>query len=538
MSSYRRSDSEKPPAGDASVPGDAGLGMPTGAVARPLTVPLLVRGSFWDAWTVRLVWVCVIVMAASSIALVSEGLEPTVLVAGAACAALAVSLILYQAWQANRRCWLEVTATGFVLNSREGKQTWSDAEVVGVSWRQKTNFDGVTRQHVVLEVGDQDEARRIVCVYDLAGQDDPLSGFWQRLNDNLIRRIATGLPGGARLLGDGWRLDAIGLHSREGVCPLERVVRTYSWSYTLDVWRDEEEWPFLRLPMSGRNVPVLASVLRVLLHPPYTPIPGKPLGRVLLTCRGKDEVIGLLLVGLVIPAAILFLALVSVEPPLPVVFPGMFATAGTLTLVMGVFLIWRGLTRRLAVHECGVSLHGGGKPTELWWGVISEVICRDPRRLEIRPVPGMGLPTIRFRTMPWPSNCDFATARDALCWGVALTIGWREQLEEGPVKWTKSLRFLHKNLEFRNGDSPEDVERVPYDKVRYRVGQRYFHLSIGDEPEVVFQERINEPNFFVGLMLLNHLWERSTHRTDEADAAPRDFGPISTNSAPPGSITS
>ena len=181
---------------------------PPPSLDRPFTVPLLIRGTGHKFGIGCLFIAALFLVLAAVVQMKSPG-DPL----GAVCLILAVPCgligLVNLAWNLPRRRWLEVSRGGFVVSSRKGKIAYQDHQVVGLSFRSKTA--GTTRFFVTIETDREDDAP-IRCSYVIApGMADPLSSFWQRLQQAMIRRIAATLADGASLRGAGWRYDASGL---------------------------------------------------------------------------------------------------------------------------------------------------------------------------------------------------------------------------------------------------------------------------------------------------------------------------------------
>src|SRR3954471_22399124 len=95
---------------------------------RPLSVPLLIRGSFDNGLFVAC---CAVAVVASfvGVMILRDG-EVT----GAACvfgvAAIAAGPALFMGlWLRQQREWLEVTSAGFVLSGRAGRRVYTDGQV-------------------------------------------------------------------------------------------------------------------------------------------------------------------------------------------------------------------------------------------------------------------------------------------------------------------------------------------------------------------------------------------------------------------------
>src|SRR5262249_46320642 len=127
------------------------------------------------------------------------------------------------------------------------------------------------------------------------------------------------LAGGASLAGHGWWLDAAGLHDRSGTCqPLDTITHVGFHDKHLCLWRDHEEHPFARYPETGPNIHTLAALLGDLVRkrPGYPePLPGRPLGRLLVERHTYHRAIGVgvLAIGVAVALGLFLAGLVSFE---------------------------------------------------------------------------------------------------------------------------------------------------------------------------------------------------------------------------------
>src|SRR5262245_49349651 len=100
---------------------------------RPLSVPLLVRGGFNSGLLVWLAFYGNAFILAGLFALLQPSPEAVAGVFWLIAAGFGVLVLLRALWLLPRRRWLEVTLNGFVLTRRGRRQTFLDADVVGLS---------------------------------------------------------------------------------------------------------------------------------------------------------------------------------------------------------------------------------------------------------------------------------------------------------------------------------------------------------------------------------------------------------------------
>ena len=190
---------------------------------------------------------------------------------------------------------------------------------------------------------------------------------------------------------------------------------------------------------------------------------------------------------------------------------------------IGAIIAAYGRSGWLRFHEHGVvqTLLLGGE-RRLMYPEIGEVTWKSSEVLILRPRrPGPG---IRFRTVAGKLDSELAGMRDLACRHLAEK--WGERVPAGPLVWTPKLRFLPGGLEYRPTGLllPPDPVCVPYQLTSYRIEGDSFLLFVNDQKRPACKERLDVPNFFVGLVLLNRIYQQakaaSPFATPEA-AAPR-----------------
>jgi hypothetical protein len=510
----------------------AGIDSPA-SLDRPFTVPLLVRGSGHRLGIGFLLMAGLLLLCALAAQVKRPGdpLVPVCLFFAVVCGFVG---LVNLGWNLPRRRWLEVSRGGFVVSSRKRTTSYQDHDVVGISFRYAAG--GVGRHHVTIVTDGEDDAP-IRCTYVIPlGMPDPLAAFWHRLQQAMIRRVTAGLGEGVSLTGAGWRFDASGLtyrrRGRAGVVPVENIQKAGFFDGHLCLWADDQELPFLRVPTASRNALLLASLVqgRIGDSSKTPPLPGKPLGRIVLRRRSADVLVGLggfaLVCGCILFA---FLSRTDAAGLRPGSLPILLACAALFASPFLVFFL-RGLRyRSLVFHESGVSQSAWGGRRALLFTDIETFVCDGNLRLDFLPAIGSPLRPIRFRHCYRKFDLDLASLVEHLSGVVMARIGRNFTTE--PVPWTSRLRFLPNGLEYRPRGvfgSPPPVT-VPYHLTSYRVVGKHFYLHVAGQPRPVVREALAGPNFYPGLHLLRSVYARLHQGTT---AGPPDAGPAP--AAPPG----
>jgi hypothetical protein len=494
---------------------------------RPITVPMLVRGSFQNPFFVVVTFLTGLFVV---LALIGHFRYPPDSIFAAVCWFLAgccaFPSVVMAFWIVPRRRWLEVTLTGFVLTDRGRRRAYTDDQVEAISRRFKLDSSGAARHRVRLEVRREGLAERVDCAYSVGpGLADPLAPLWDRLVARLACRLREGLDGGAALGGDGWHVDASGLHGRAGpVLPLGRVAKVGYFDRKLCLWKDDEERPFLRLPAGSRNVQALGAFLWELTRARPDrdrPQSGQPLGRVVLERKGSGApgvalmVLGLVAAFLLVPTAFLG------KGSGPTRLPSYMLLAFLAAFVPGLFLCLRSLRLRLVFHEFGASQPGWRGRKELLFAEVGTVTWKpNTSSIILAPLPGLDRPTIRFSALRSGEDEGLAAMRDHV--STVLAHRWGAEVPRGPVPWTGRLRFLPGGLEYRPtgllGDGGPVT--VPYHLTSYRIENNVFRLFVPGQSGAASKESVAAPNFYPGLMLLNLIYQGCGRPAPAAGPAP------------------
>lgn len=535
MSSSRRSEDEN----DELVVSRAveGMNIPPEMAAppaftRPITVPLLVRGGFDKRLLGVVLGVSACLVAVGvwfRVKNLGDAAAPVVMWVIAA--AIALPFLAVALWRWPRQRWVEVAPTGFVLNWRGGARSFDDDQVVGLARRSAVGLGNVTEHRIELEVRD---GPPVGFAYSVSpGAADPMAVLWTRLVRHLSHRLRGRLDQGERLAGDGWHVDASGLHHGQGVLTLDQISMVGWFERRLCVWKDDEERACLRLPLVSRNVWPLGDFLfeRVRTRPGFPRLlPGKPLGRVILERGTKGWVPGLLglAAGLLVGGSMLVYALPGGTQMLNWL---VYIAVGILALAFlgGYSLLRWCLNGPLIFHEFGVVQRPWrGAERSLLYHEIGTVTWTPGPRIALRPLPGLDRPEIRYFSSNMQEDEDWVNMRTRVC--INLAMRWRKEVQEGAVAWTPRLRFLPAGLEYhpsRMIGSGEPVQ-VPYVLTSYQIVTRSFNLFVAGRNRPVCVESIGRANFFPGLLLLNMIYGELRQK-----AAPGDRSPAPRLPAPP-----
>src|SRR5947209_5556338 len=119
---------------------------------RPLTVPLLIRGSYDHPLLVAL-WSMVGIFACLGVySALRARVWDAALAYWSLSALVAVPGTLLGLWIRRQRHWLEVTLTGFVVSRRGQRRVYSDDQVASVAQSARSDSEGNIKRRVVLEV--------------------------------------------------------------------------------------------------------------------------------------------------------------------------------------------------------------------------------------------------------------------------------------------------------------------------------------------------------------------------------------------------
>ena len=137
---------------------------------------------------------------------------------------------------------------------------------VRIKWFQKFSngrLKGVVRRFEVWTANGE----RPMCMSNWIGPDgaDPLAALIARVTEDLKRRTAANLAGGATIDGEGWRLDATRLSITRGrtveVVPTFQIDKVGTFGGKICLWRQGEDAAAMRISPDSKNAPVLAAPL-------------------------------------------------------------------------------------------------------------------------------------------------------------------------------------------------------------------------------------------------------------------------------------
>ncbi len=497
---------------------------------RPFTVPLLIRGSTGGTLFGGLLLMTGVFFASALLVhLQSPGdpLKPVCLFFGTL---FGVSSLIKFAWAFPRRRWLEVSRAGFVISSPRGKVVYDDEQVVGLSFRPASG--GNTQFEVTIET-DRDDDERIRCSYVIPrGTMDPLTAFWQRVQHAMIRRVTARLDDGASLTGVGWRFDAFGFEYRHRrtvrLIPIEKIQKAGFFDGFLCLWKDDDERPFLRVAGVSRNVGPLATLIwgKIGDSSNTPPLPGRPLGRIVLRRRSADLVVGI--GGFLLIAGCTTFGFLPRNGTAPRLSSGAIAGVACFASAFAspfFFFVWRGLRyRAITFHEYGVSQSGWGRQRSLLFTEIETLTCDGNVRLDFLPAPGSPLLPIRFRHCVRKIDPDLALLMDHLSKVMVDRMG--QNMTE-PIPWTAQLRFLPGGLECKargmlGTDSPITV---PFQLTTYQIVGQYCFIFVVGQAKPIVKELMTGPNFYPGLYLLNWITTGLRQAAVQPDEARPGTGP-------------
>jgi hypothetical protein len=499
---------------------------------RPLTVPLLVGGSFDNILLVFLGVCCCVLIGIGLAARANPFNRPLALLCWGMAGGVAFLALGLGLWLRQRRQWLEVTLTGFVLSRHDRRRRFGDDQVIGVAQTSRFISSGYIRRRVVLDLAGTEGTEHIDCRYSLpASHPDPLAAFLDRAQQGLARRTAAALAQGARLEGPGWVLDRDGLHRGGAVHPLEQISWVAFLGRRLCLWRGGEERAFLRLSLLSRNVHVLGLVLWQMIQqrPSYLQSPaGLPLGRLLLERGEWATPIGYALMTTAAVAIACFsVYMVAVKVGASNLGP-VYVMGGICLGVAGLggLLCLLGWGNRVRFYERGATQPRRGGDRQLLYKDMGDVTWKQDQSLMLRPWAGVDQSTIRFWAFARKFDFGMITVRNLLCAHIARH--WATQLQQGPVQWTGKLRFLPGGLEYRPWvllGTSEPIT-VPYHLTSYRLENGLFLLFVSGHSRPACKERLDLPNFFVGLMLLEWIYQANRQAQSAMTGAGQQWAPV------------
>jgi hypothetical protein len=510
-----------------------------------LTVPLLVRGTFFSEMTMML-----LVLSGGGCMFTGLGIYfaidggPVDFVIGSLLLGLALGppAIVGLVRKMNQRRWLEVTLPGFVLSGRGKKIAVTDDQVIAVSRWSKIDDIGITNRVVRLEMDIRGTVETIECRYRLrVTQIDPLAVFVERLDRSLARRTREGLSRGAALSGKGWRVDRDGLRcvvgGKPGCYPMHCLSHVSQDTAHLCTWKGDEDEPFLRIPLKSRNAYPLGLLLQeaIRANPSRTEKPpSNPLGRMLLKCHYPDRGKGLIFAGGMLAVALFFGAIGLTSGDSGLQFRTYLAAVlGLCNVPVGILLFLWSSRPTVLFHEAGISQPDRVGTLQLLYTDVGTMTWKGGKEITFTPRAGSDGSVIHYRSAHGRETTGLNAQRDRVAAIIAQR--WLADLEKGPVTWTPRLRFQSNGMEYRPERKNEsDHSRVvPYEILHHRFERGQLLLFVNGEPEILAKEQLSAVNIFPGMMLLSMIWERYKTSAPGADLRSLDPPQETVQSSPP-----
>jgi hypothetical protein len=477
--------------------------------SKPISRRVLVGGTLQSAWVV-VPFATAAILAAVGVLLYFRTDIPYVLALVPLGLLAAIPGAIAAAIQLARRRWMEVTPNGFTLIRRDGsRRTYDDEQIIGITQRLWPRSDGSWLRRVVIDVASDDGGDTIDCFYHIeANKEDPLFSLVDRNARALAQRTSDNLEQGARLSGTGWHYDRDGLHvhhgPRRGTYPLDDLTYIAFFDAQIKIYRGTETEPLFCISDASRNAHTLGQYIlwgTMEKRPTVNdPLPDEPLGRHMHTIRGWDDRAGWTLLVLSGLALVGFVTVGLLhEQTVMLVLGGM-----CLPLVgLGLWLVLRASYMRIKYHQFGVAQPGRGRSL-----LFNDLGAMNWTGTDIRlePLPGAPGQVILFQTTGYNYSNDRVTIRDYIASKIAER--WGKEMANGPVQWTKNLRFLPDKLEYLPAGifGKGEPVAVPYHITSYYLIQTWMELFVQGESRMVLKQPINAMNFWPGLILLNWIY--------------------------------
>ena len=431
------------------------------------------------------------------------------------------------------RQWLEIGREGFSIGKRGGKRLYlRDEQVSEITWQKRASFEfgfSAQRYDVMLRVERPEGALRLVwCYRNVPEAPYALAPFVARLIEGLAQRTLASLQTGGRLAGDGWYLDAQGLHHHRQVIPVQQLSVWGVLYGRLRIYRAGQSEPWLTLSAQGRNVYVLERLLQQVGHP--APATDHPLGRHLASRNNWDWLALLIAPGYALLAILFGLVAYYNGPKLWGFF--VLATICGLIMLVCLWLGWKGWRSRLEFYDQGVKQPRCGRSLR-----YEQLAClqanRSLSRLNFQVSDARQLP-IRF----WTNLGRYHPDHGRLLRWIATPLAQRclqDLRTAGILVWTNRLIFHRDGLEIITPATwwgQAQVHRVTYNALAVVEGDYGVQFFEVPSSRVLGAEWYSKPNFFVGLLLLEWL----SVRPDLATATSEPQDPIEAGSTGPVSL--
>ncbi|MCR4414753.1 MAG: hypothetical protein NUV77_20240 [Thermoguttaceae bacterium] len=501
-----------------------------------MSKPIQVRGLQSRVWpnVLRAVGILVLIGAAW-VLVMTKAKAAGVLLGAAGAVLLAVNEIVTRVKYFRRR-WVIDNGSGFTVIDMLGEQPYRDNQVTDLLLEIKDVYSAgvlkaLVRRLVVWIEGRPDPVEMVNRLP--AGTDDPLLGLIQRLWKDLGDRCRDRLERGGALEGDGWTLtrQALSVHDKAGPREVRigELAEVGVFSGNLCVWKRDVDQPIIKISPSGRNVPILQSLLADWLKQQAQTVQAAPTPRAVPPSANGRELR---------PSA-LGRVLFERRKHTPRVLLIVLAVLG---LILGTILLARRDLRGVGVVAVGLAVAAG---VGVFFAPASVFQCREQGvrqsglfgakevrfdqtqsftyhavRMFINGVYSGTSFTLRFQS-PAASityvaqlknvDDDLEQLRDHVSRVIAARMAG--ELAQGkPVAWTPNLMFLPEGLSYRPSGffGRKEPQVLPYNRVRsFDFEKGTFRLWSVDSASPVVQESASAANFFPGFFLLVSMFEPS-----------------------------
>ncbi len=433
---------------------------------------------------------------------------------------------------ARRRCWIELSDTGFILADKRGEREYRDEDVRGMANWVKNNFSGgllksVTRyMRLWLDAGSGVERSGLLRYTSPTGEECPLGNLKERVIPKLVECEKAAIDAGKTATGDGWELRKselyVTLGRQQESVKIDEIAATGYWDQHLCIWKKGDEKPSIKISSEARNVYVLAGLLDGLIPQKEgeEQAPAGSLGRILFE-RKQTNCLSLFIIAVGIIGAIALAAGAELYYPAVAV-----AIAG---LVVG---FWLQVTKKcfFRCHEFGVHHQGVFGENSLRYDEVASFNYGATRRfvngvyqgtdfaLGFAPYSDIDKKGISFTTTIKGQDEELETLREHVSKVIAGRMA--TELDQGrPVQWTEGMRFLPEGIEHRPkkvfGGRKEPMF-IPYgDVTNYYLHEGSFYLTTAPDNQVAIQEDVSQANFFPGFVLLNVIFSPSEEGQQE-----------------------